>query len=58
MSCSLVFGDEALEENFGAIGNSASVSLHGSFPAGMSERGRCLKFYLLESKYDVRDSSE
>lgn len=58
MSCSLVFGDETLEENFGAIGNSAGVGLHGSFPAGVGERGRCLKFYVLESKYDVRVSSK
>lgn len=58
MSCSLVFEGQALEENFGAVGNSTSVGLHGSFPAGVGESVRCLKFYLLESKHDVRDSSE
>lgn len=58
MSCSLVFGDEDLEENFGAAGNSTSVGLHGSLPAGVGERVRCMKFYLLESNCDVRDSSE
>lgn len=58
MSCALVFGGEALEENFGSIGNSISVGLHDSFSAWVGERVRCLKFYLLESKYDVRDNSE
>lgn len=33
-----------------------SVSLHSSFPAGVDMRRRCLKFCLLENKYDVRAS--
>lgn len=54
MSSLVVSGGETLEENFGAIRSSAS--LHSSFPADVGGRGSCSKFYLLESKYDVRAS--
>lgn len=50
MSYLVVSGSEILEEKFGAIRSSASAGLHSLFPAGVDGRGRCLKFYLLESK--------